>query len=114
MRDADRIVGLLSAAGIDDVYLLINRIRADMVKKGDMLGIEDMLEVLGLDLIGIVPEDEQLIRSTNIGEPLIVSDKSKAAAAFRNITKRILGNNVPMLDIEADTFGEKLKKLFSK
>ena len=68
VRDADRIIGLLNAEGIDDVALVINRIRPDLVKRGDMLTIDDTLDILGIDLIGVVPEDEAILRSTNVGE----------------------------------------------
>lgn len=113
VRDADRIIGLLSANGIDDCELLVNRLRPDLIKKGDMLALDDTLDILGIDLIGVVPEDETIIRSSNIGEPIVTNQKSMAGKAYRNITKRILGENVPMLDMEVDTtFGAKLKKLF--
>ena len=102
VRDADRIIGLLSANGIEDAVLLINRIRPNLVKKGDMLAIDDTLEVLGLELIGVVPDDETIIRSTNIGEPVVTEKKSQAGKAFRNVTKRIMGEDVPLLDLDSD------------
>ena len=114
VRDADRIIGLLSASGIDDCNLLVNRLRPDMVKKGDMLALDDTLDILGIDLIGVVPEDENIIRSSNFGEPIITNEKSMAGKAYRNITKRILGESIPMLDMENDRkLGARLKKLFS-
>ncbi len=113
VRDADRIIGLLSASGIDDTRLVVNRMRADMVKRGDMLGLDDTLDILGISLIGVVPEDEKIIRSTNIGEPIVLAEKSLAGQAYRNIVRRILGEKVPLLDIEDNGgFGAKLKKLF--
>ncbi|MEZ4357165.1 MAG: septum site-determining protein MinD [Eubacteriales bacterium] len=112
VRDADRIVGLLSAEGIDDVYLLINRIRQSLVNQGDMLGIDDTLEVLGLDLIGVVPDDEEVIRATNLGEPLISDKKAPAGQAYKNITKRILGEEVPFMDLNKKTFFGKIKNIF--
>lgn len=113
VRDADRIIGLLSAAGIDDARLLVNRMRPDMVKRGDMLGLDDTLDILGIGLIGVVPEDEKIIRSSNMGEPIVLTDKSLAGKAYRNIVRRILGEKVPLLDLEDDGgFGAKLKKLF--
>ncbi len=102
VRDADRIIGLLSAGGITDCRLLVNRMRADMVKKGDMLALDDTLDILGIELIGVVPEDEKIIRSSNMGEPIVMNDKAPAGKAYRNITKRIMGENVPLLDIEDD------------
>lgn len=113
VRDADRIIGLLSANGVDDCQLMVNRLRPDLVKKGDMLALDDTLDILGIDLIGVVPEDESIIRSSNIGEPIVSNDKSSAGKAYRNITRRILGENVPLLDMDDDSsFGAKLKKLF--
>ncbi len=100
VRDADRIIGLLAANEIDDIALLINRIRPNLVRRGDMLDIDDTLEVLGLDLIGVVPDDEVIIRSTNMGEPAVADKRSLAGQAFRNIAKRLLGEDVPMLDLD--------------
>ena len=113
VRDADRIIGLLSANGIDDCELLVNRIRPDLVRRGDMLALDDTLDILGIGLIGVVPEDETIIRSSNIGEPIIGSEKSMAGKAYKNITQRILGNNVPLLNMEEEGgFAGKFKKLF--
>ena len=115
MRDADRIIGLLSANGIDDVRLLINRLRPDLVRKGDMLAIDDTLEILGVDLIGVIPEDEMIFRSSNLGEPAVTDNASLAGEAYRNVTKRILGEDVPMLDLEQKTgFFGRIKRFFSK
>jgi septum site-determining protein MinD len=113
VRDADRIIGLLSASGIEDVRLLVNRLRPDMVKRGDMLALDDTLDILGVELIGVVPEDEKIIRSSNMGEPIVLADKAPAGKAYRNITKRILGEKIPLMDLEDDGgFGSRLKKLF--
>ena len=113
VRDADRIIGLLSAAGIDDTQLLVNRMRPDMVRRGDMLGLDDTLDILGIDLIGVVPEDEKIIRSTNMGEPIVLMDKSLAGRAYRNIVRRIMGENVPLMSLDDSSgFGARLKKLF--
>ncbi len=113
VRDADRIIGLLSAAGIDDARLLVNRMRPDMVRRGDMLGLDDTLDILGIDLIGVVPEDEKIIRSSNMGEPIVMTDKAPAGRAYRNIVRRILGENVPLMDLEDEGgLGSKLRRLF--
>ena len=113
VRDADRIIGLLSAAGIDDCRLLVNRMRADMVRRGDMLALDDTLDILGIELIGVVPEDEKIIRSSNMGEPIVLNDKAPAGKAYRNITRRILGENVPLLDLDDDGgLAAVFKKLF--
>lgn len=112
VRDADRIIGLLEASGLKNPKLVINRIRPHMVKKGDMMSIEDMIDILAIDLIGVVPDDEFIVVSTNRGEPAVLDDNSLAGAAFRNITKRILGEEVPWLNIEPDTsWFRKLKRL---
>ena len=114
VRDADRIIGLLSANGIEDVQLLINRIRPDLVKKGDMLAIEDTLEILGVDLVGVVPEDETIFRSSNLGEPAVTNKASRAGEAYLNVTRRILGESIPWMKLESQTgFVSRLKNLFS-
>lgn len=115
VRDADRIIGLLSASGIDDVQLLINRLRPELVKKGDMLGIEDTLEILGVDLIGVIPEDEKIFRSSNLGEPAVTDKSSDAGTAYQNVTQRVMGNQVPMMDLEQNEgFFTRLRKLFAR
>ncbi len=98
VRDADRIIGLLEAKEIPEVRLIINRLRPDMVKRGDMLEIDDVLEILGVKLIGVVPEDERILVSTNIGNPASLeegSSKLGAGTAFRDIAKRIKGEDIP-------------------
>jgi septum site-determining protein MinD len=112
VRDADRIIGLLSANGIDDCQLLVNRLRPDLVKRGDMLALDDTLDILGIELIGVVPEDERVLKSSNLGEPVITDDKAVSGKAYRNITKRILGEKIPLLDMEDE--GNLFKKLFGK
>ncbi|WP_425446582.1 septum site-determining protein MinD [Dethiothermospora halolimnae] len=102
VRDADRIIGLLEAKGLNDPLLIINRIRQDMVKRGDMMNIEDMTDILAIDLLGIVPDDESIVISTNRGEPAVTDEKTLAGQAFRNITKRIMGEEVPLLNLDVD------------
>jgi septum site-determining protein MinD len=111
VRDADRIIGLLEAEGLRDPEVIINRIRADMVDRGDMMGIDDMIEILAIDLIGIVPEDEGIVVSTNKGEPIALNDKAKAGQAYRNIARRIMGEDLPMMKLEKDGFITRFKKL---
>lgn len=111
VRDADRIVGLLEATGLTDPKLIINRLRPNMVKKGDMMDIEDMIEILAIDLLGVVPEDEAIVISTNKGEPAVLDKQSRAGEAYRNISKRIAGENVPLMALEADGFVSKLRRL---
>lgn len=97
VRDADRIIGLLEAREITEIRCVVNRLRADMIKRGDMLEVDDVLEILGIKLIGIVPEDEKIIVSTNIGNPISLSDNAKvgAGAAFKGIARRIRGEELP-------------------
>ncbi|NLW03574.1 MAG: septum site-determining protein MinD [Clostridiaceae bacterium] len=113
VRDADRIIGLLEANEIRDPKLLINRVRQDMVKRGDMMSIEDIIDILAIDLVGVVPDDENIIISTNKGEPAVTDNKSQAGQAYRNITKRVLGESVPLMDLNGSGgFLSKMKKLF--
>lgn len=112
VRDADRIVGLLEANELRNPKLLINRVRVDMVKRGDMMSIDDIIDILAIDLIGVVPDDEKIVISTNRGEPAVTDDKSLAGQAYRNVTKRIQGEDVPIMNLENDEgFLFKVKKL---
>ena len=113
IRDADRIVGLLEANEMSRIDLIINRIRMDMVKRGDMLKVEDVNDILSLPLIGVVPDDEQIVVSTNQGEPL-VGGTSPAGQAYLNICKRILGEDVPFLDLDKKGMLSKFKNMFKK
>ncbi|MEN6390440.1 MAG: septum site-determining protein MinD [Syntrophomonas sp.] len=94
VRDADRIVGLLEAAGLSNARLIINRLRSKMVKRGDMMDIEDILDILSIDLLGVVPEDESIVISTNRGEPAVLDDNSRAGQAYRRIARRIDGEEI--------------------
>ena len=111
VRDADRIIGLLEANEIKKTELIVNRLRIDMVKRGDMLSCEDVLEILSIGLIGVVPDDENIIVSTNNGVPL-VGDSSLAGKAYMNICHRILGEEVPFLDLNKK--GGLFSKIFKK
>lgn len=114
IRDADRIIGLLDAAEMDRTDLIVNRLRADMVKKEEMMSSDDVVEVLGINLIGVVPDDENIVISTNKGEPLVGSD-TLAGKAYMNICRRLLGEEVPMLDLyRKDSFMSKLVSKFKK
>ncbi|MFC0212594.1 septum site-determining protein MinD [Paenibacillus chartarius] len=100
VRDADRIIGLLEKAGISSPKLIINRIRPNMMKNGEMLDIDEICSVLAIDLLGIVPDDEYVIKAANTGEPTVMSADSRASLAFRNIARRILGDTVPLMPLE--------------
>ena len=110
IRDADRIIGLLEANEMKRTDLIVNRIRMDMVKKGDMMSIEDVVDILSIDLIGAVPDDENIVISTNQGDPLVGSD-TMAGKAYMSVCKRILGEEVPIMDLNAkQSFWAKLFK----
>ncbi len=113
VRDADRIIGLLEAEEKHHPSLIVNRIRPSMVKKGDMMDIDDMIEILAIDLLGVVPDDEFIVVSTNRGEPAVLNPASRAGEAYRNITRRLMGENVPMmkLDDEGQGFIGRLRKM---
>ncbi len=113
VRDADRIIGLLEANEVRNPKLLINRVRIDMVKRGDMMNMDDIIDILAIDLIGVVPDDEKIVVSTNRGEPAVTDPKSLAGQAYRNVTKRLQGQDVPLMNLESDEgLVPKLKKLF--
>ena len=113
VRDADRIIGLLEANGISNIKLIINRVRMNMVKRGDMMAMDDVVEILAINLLGVVPDDENIVITTNRGEPAVSDKNALAGKAFRNIADRIEGNEVPFLDLDMDNgFLGKLKKIF--
>lgn len=99
VRDADRIIGLVEAAEKGPASLIINRLKPEMVRYGNMLTTADVIEILAIDLIGIIPEDEAIIVSVNKGIPIALDDANRASLAFRNIARRLLGEEVPFLDI---------------
>lgn len=114
IRDADRIIGLLEANEIKKTDLIVNRIRMDMVKKGEMMSLEDVLDILAVNLIGAVPDDENIVISTNQGEPLVGSN-TPAGQAYMNICKRVLGEEVPLLDLNGgNKFFSKIANIFKK
>lgn len=115
VRDADRIIGLLeSREEIKSYKLLLNRVRPNLIKSNDMMSVEDVVEILSADLIGIIPEDTGIITSTNKGEPIVNDEKSLAGKAYSNVAKRIIGEDVPFLNLEEDTsLLGKVKKFFS-
>ncbi len=106
VRDADRVIGIIDAksekakAGQEvQKHVIVNRVKPEMVKSGQMLSVDDVLSILALPLIGIIPDDEKIITSTNEGEPIYYDKKSLAAEAYRRIAKRVLGEEVSFLDI---------------
>ncbi len=113
VRDADRIIGLLEASDLKNPMLILNRIRPDMVKRGDMMTLDDVTDILAIDVIGVVPDDESIVVSSNRGEPAVLDENSRAGQAFRNIVRRIQGESIPLmkLDIDDGIFA-RIKKLF--
>jgi len=112
VRDADRIIGLIEAEEKGPAKLLLNRINPEMVQRGDMLAAEDVIELLAIELIGLVPEDETVLVSSNRGVPAVMDDKSKAGQAFSNIALRLSGEEVPFMEIDAESgFLNKISKI---
>ncbi|WP_088042882.1 septum site-determining protein MinD [Bacillus sp. EAC] len=113
VRDADRIIGLLEQEDIEPPKLVINRIRSHMMENGDSLDVDDITSTLAIDLIGIVQDDENVIKATNSGEPVAMNPNSKASIAYRNIARRVLGESVPLQSLETEkSLFFKVKKLF--
>ncbi len=114
VRDADRIIGLLESMEKAPISLIINRIKPEMVKRGEMLATQDVLDILAVDLIGTIPDDESVVTSSNKGEPLTFSNDSSASKAFLNIAKRICGSDVPFMDLTGSQKGffSSLRRIF--
>jgi len=114
VRDADRIVGLLEAEEKFDSSLIVNRIKFDLVKRGKMLSIQDIQEILNINLLGVIPEDERILNSTNKGEPAILDPNSQAGLAYQKIVKRLLDPSIPLESFSGNgSFLGKLKKFFN-
>lgn len=114
VRDADRIIGLLEQQNtIEPPKLIVNRIRSHMMKNGDMLDVDEIVSILAIELLGIVADDDDVIKASNKGEPIAFQPTSKASIAYRNIARRILGESVPLMSLE-DSKGmfTKMKKFF--
>lgn len=115
VRDADRVIGLLEANDIKAIRLIINRLKPAMVEAGQMMSVNDVQGILSIPLLGVIPDDEQVIVSTNKGEPLILEEKlSLAGMAFANVTLRLQGEKVPLMDLSVpqEGFLTRLKRLF--
>lgn len=114
IRDADRIIGLLEANEIGRMDLIVNRLRIDMIRKGDMMNVDDVVEILSIPLLGAVPDDENVVITTNQGEPL-VGDRTPAGRAYENICRRILGEEIPIMEFESnETMWQKLSGIFKR
>ncbi len=114
VRDADRIIGLLEANSKGQARLVLNRVKADMVRKGEMLSAEDVTDILAIKLIGIVPEDENVIPASNSGVPVTLNEHSRAGIAFRHIARRLNGEDVPFMPLgETGGFLQRLARLIT-
>ena len=114
IRDADRIIGLLEANDLRDIHLIINRLRPDMIARGEMMSVDDVIEILAVNLIGTIPDDEQIVISTNQGEPLS-GRKSPAEEEYRNICQRLTGQEIPFMDISPKKgMFRRLSRIFKK
>ena len=116
VRDADRVIGLLEANGVREIHLIVNRLKPKMVEANDMMSVEDVQEILAIPLIGVIPDDEQVIVSTNRGEPLVLGKgETLAGQAFDNIARRLEGEQVELLDLNlpSENLFTRIRKLFS-
>jgi septum site-determining protein MinD len=112
IRDADRVIGLLMSKNINKIHLIINRIRPNMVKNDDMMSIDDVKNILGIPLLGVIPDSEKIIIASNQGEPIVLDTKnSLPRTAFDNTTKRLLGEDVTFLDLSTATFKNPVKRI---
>ena len=102
VRDADRIVGLIEAEEKGPPQLIVNRVRPAMVEQGEMLSVEDVVDILALPLLGVIPEDPKIIVSTNKGEPIVLDGQAPAGQALRNVARRLEGEEVPFLPLEEE------------
>ena len=100
VRDADRIIGLIEAEDKGPGRLIINRLKSDLVKKGEMLSSDDVFDILGLTIIGIIPEDELVLSASNSGVPVTLNLQSKAGMAFNNVARRVIGEDVPFMNLD--------------
>ena len=114
IRDADRIIGLLETSGIKKNELLINRLRIDMVRRGDMMSVEDVTEILAVGLLGVIPDDEHVVIATNQGEP-VVGEECLAGKCYEKVCRRLLGEEIEITDFShSEGFFERLSNLFHR
>ncbi|HVN69672.1 MAG TPA: septum site-determining protein MinD [Candidatus Binatia bacterium] len=103
IRDADRVVGKIGETG-KPIRLIVNRLRPEMVRSGDMLSVEDVCEVLSIELLGVVPDDEEVIDTTNRGEPIVLNESNRLRAIYDKIARRLEGELVPFTNFDNQTF----------
>lgn len=116
VRDADRVIGKLDAKGLEDHAVIINRLNYEMTQRGDMLDVPDIIETLSVKLLGVVPDDRSITVSTNKGEPIVLDDKAQSGQAFKNIARRLNGEEVPLLKLGSESTGlfSAIRRLFKK
>jgi septum site-determining protein MinD len=113
IRDADRIIGLLESSEIKNPELIVNRLKPNMVKRGEMMDVDDIVDLLSIELIGVVPDDEYVVTQTNKGEPVVANRKAPSGKAYLEIARRVLGENIEVtIPGREKGFFEKLKRLF--
>ena len=114
VKDADRVIGILEKLEyIQPPKLLINRVRPHMMRARDSLDIEDIMRLLSIELLGIVIDDDDVLKAAKEKEPIVMNPKSRASIAYRNIARRLLGESVPLMSLsESDGFVTKVKKFF--
>ncbi|HEY5427104.1 MAG TPA: septum site-determining protein MinD [Candidatus Tumulicola sp.] len=103
IRDADRVVGKLHDRG-KPIRLIVNRLRSEMVRSGDMLSVDDVCEVLAIELLGVVPDDEEIIDTTNRGEPVVLDETSRLRVIYDKIARRLEGEIVPFTSFDNQSF----------
>lgn len=114
VRDADRIIGLLEAENKGPGQLILNRVKQEMVRKGEMLSAEDVTDILAIRLIGIVPDDDNVVPASNSGVPVTLNENSRAGLAFRNIARRLMGETVPFMPLDdSGGFLKRIARLFA-
>ncbi|MDQ2807465.1 MAG: septum site-determining protein MinD [Chloroflexota bacterium] len=112
VRDADRVIGLVEANGLPSPRLILNRIRPELVRRGEMMTQHDVIEILAVELLGVVPDDESVVISTNRGEAAVMDRVSRAGQAYTNIARRMLGEDVPYLNLTGETgWMDRMRKL---
>jgi septum site-determining protein MinD len=115
VRDADRVIGLLEANNKGPGQLILNRVKPEMIRKGEMMSPDDVTDILSVRIIGIIPEDESVLPSSNSGNPVTLNENSRAGTAFRNIARRLCGENIPFMELtESGGFLKKVARLFGQ
>lgn len=108
IRDADRVIGML---GTRRARLVVNRVRPDMVRTGDMLSVDDVAQILSREVLGVVPDDEEIIDTTNRGQPVSLDPSRRLSAIYFTMARRLLGENIPALELQDDGLWNRLRRI---